>query len=236
MLNSKTRELVALQEEAARKMEETRRAFVDGMRVAKEVKHDLEVVHRKVRVLKHHQRCGLRDLYREGFDPVLKATEQPGKSGFAPLEENRAECRHLAQLHVLVFVYPIWFGSPPAMLKGYLERVIGSGVSFGPGGPGDHQEKPLANVRLVQIATSASCRPWLSEKGVTMNFHTIYGQYIADVFGAKQVYSLHLDSISNNMAALHAAEQLGRVDELADRVCAEANMDRWDRARLAAQT
>ena len=52
MLNSKTRELAALQEEAARKMEETRRAFVDGMRVAKEVRSDLEIVHRKVRVLK----------------------------------------------------------------------------------------------------------------------------------------------------------------------------------------
>ena len=52
MLNSKTRELAELQEEAVRKMEETRRAFADGMRVAKEVRGDLEVVHRKVRVLK----------------------------------------------------------------------------------------------------------------------------------------------------------------------------------------
>jgi NAD(P)H dehydrogenase (quinone) len=180
------------------------------------------------RAVKHHQKCASRDLYREGFDPVLRATEQPGKGGFAPLQENLAECRRLAQLDVLVFIYPIWFGSPPAMLKGYLERVVGSGVAFGPGA---EQAKPLANVRLVQIATSASGRPWLSEKGVPMALHTIYDQYIAEVFGAKQAYRLHLDSISADMAPLHAAEQLGRVDELADRVCAEANADRWERAR-----
>ena len=51
-MNAKTRELVELQEEAARKMEETRRAFVEGMRCAKEVRGELEVVHGKVRGLK----------------------------------------------------------------------------------------------------------------------------------------------------------------------------------------
>lgn len=52
MLNAKTRELEELQEEARRRLEETRRAFTEGMRVAKEVRGDLEFVHRKVRDLK----------------------------------------------------------------------------------------------------------------------------------------------------------------------------------------
>lgn len=187
------------------------------------------IAHRwQQRALKHHQTCGLRDLYRDGFDPVLRANEQPGKDGFSPVDENLAECRRLEQLDVLVFVYPIWFGSPPAMLKGYLERVVGSGIAFG---SGEQQAKPLAKVRLVQIATSASSKPWLSEKGLPSALHTIYDQYIAEVFGAKRVDRLHLDLISAEMAPLHAAEQLGKVDELADRVCAQANADRWDRAR-----
>lgn len=52
ILNAKTRELQELQAEAQRKMAETRRAFLEGMRAAKEVKADLEWVDRKVRVLK----------------------------------------------------------------------------------------------------------------------------------------------------------------------------------------
>lgn len=49
MLNSKTRELVALQEEAQARLAETRRSFVEGMKIAKEAKADLDYVHRKVR-------------------------------------------------------------------------------------------------------------------------------------------------------------------------------------------
>lgn len=52
MLNSKTRELVALQEEAQRRIAETRRSFVEGMKVAKQVKGDLDYVQRKVDKLK----------------------------------------------------------------------------------------------------------------------------------------------------------------------------------------
>src|SRR3546814_5999896 len=44
-------------------------------------------------------------------------------------------------------------------LKGYLERVVGSGIGFG---SGVEYPKPLVNARLVQISTSkigrASCR------------------------------------------------------------------------------
>src|SRR3546814_4560654 len=66
------------------------------------------------RVRHHHQDCDLRDLYRDNFDPVLKANEQPGKEGYAPRPENVAEREHLEKLDVLTFVYPVWFGTPPA--------------------------------------------------------------------------------------------------------------------------
>lgn len=176
----------------------------------------------------HHQTCGLRDLYADRFDPVLKAVEQPGKPGFAPLAENFEECLRLQELDVLVLVYPLWFGTPPAMLKGYLERVVGCGMKFG---AETEQAKPLGDVRLVQIVTSAASEPWLAEKGVRASLHMVYDRYIAAVFGAREVARLHLDSITDHMGEHHAARQLERVDELADQICAKANVDRWDRAR-----
>jgi NAD(P)H dehydrogenase (quinone) len=170
----------------------------------------------------------LRDLYQEGFDPVLKITEQPGKPGYAPLAENVAECRELQDTDVLVLIYPVWFGTPPAMLKGYLERVIGSGIAFNAGG---QIGRPLSKVRLVQISTSASSGPWLSEKGIPGALHTIFDSYIAEVFGAKAAHRLHIAAINEGMSTQHAATSLARVDELADLVCAEANAARWDRSR-----
>ncbi|MBV1691924.1 NAD(P)H-dependent oxidoreductase [Novosphingobium sp. G106] len=179
------------------------------------------------RAERNHQICELRDLYRDGFDPVLRATEQPGKIGFAPSADNVAECRRLQDTEVLVFVYPVWFGSPPAILKGYFERVVGCGTAFK---EGEQAAKALANVRVVQIATSASSEPWLAEKGVKGALHTLYDQYIAEVFGAKEVLRLHLGMILEAMDSHYAASQLSRVDEFADRVCAAANAERWERA------
>src|SRR3546814_8835758 len=92
--------------------------------------------------------------------PVLKANEQPWKEGYAPRPENVAEREHLEKLDVLTFVYPVWFGTPPAMLKGYLERVVGSGIGFG---SGVEYPKPLVNVRLVQISTSSRSEEHTSE-------------------------------------------------------------------------
>jgi len=176
----------------------------------------------------HHQDCDLRDLYRENFDPVLRAHEQPGKAGYAPLPENIAERERLSGLDVLTLVYPVWFGTPPAMLKGYLERVVGSGIGFG---TESEEPKPLANVRLVQISTSASSTPWLHEKGVPSALHTLFDAYIAEVFGAHATHRLHLDAITQNMGGLRAASRLREVQDFADRVCAAANADRWDRVR-----
>ena len=184
--------------------------------------------HWHARVQRNHQVSEVRDLYRDGFDPVLKAHEQPGKAGFSPLAENLAECARLQQLDVLTFVYPVWFGAPPAMLKGYLERVVGSVVSFA---EGDDLVRPLARVRLVHISTSASSEGWLAEKGIPSALHTIFDEYVAEVFGAEKSYRLHLDSIGEGMGQHHAATRLAQVDKLADLVCAEANAARWERAR-----
>jgi NAD(P)H dehydrogenase (quinone) len=178
------------------------------------------------RVLKNHQICDVRDLYRDRFDPVLKANEQPGKPGYAPTPELQEELQTLQQIDVLVFVYPIWFGTPPAMMKGYIERVLGGGgaVSDGLGA-----RRPLSHVSLVQISTSASSEAWLAEKGLESALHTILDRYVPDVFGARSADHLHLDSVVQTMTTHDIEVLLAEVSDLADRVCAEANARRWQR-------
>lgn len=180
------------------------------------------------RAERNHQICKLRDLYAEHFDPVLRGHEQPGKPGFRPASAIIEEAQRLQALDVLVLVYPVWFGAPPAMLKGYFERVVGCGMAFP---PGETPARPLANVRLVQITTSASRQPWLLEKGIPSALHTILDKYVADVFGALETHHLYLDGVSQDIQSTYASELLSRVDALADKVCADANATRWARAQ-----
>lgn len=62
------------------------------------------------------------DLYAERFDPVLTVDEL----GKKPTQDAlvRQYARELVESDVLFFVHPNWWGQPPAILKGYVDRVI----------------------------------------------------------------------------------------------------------------
>jgi putative NADPH-quinone reductase len=72
------------------------------------------------------------DLYAEGFGPLLSAdeTETVGSSAHshdAHVARHRAE---VATLDAMVFVHPNWWGMPPAVLTGWIQRVLAPGVAY----------------------------------------------------------------------------------------------------------
>ncbi len=73
-------------------------------------------------------RVRFHDLYAERFDPVLRAGEEPKD---ARLDARlRRHCRELAAADGIVIVHPNWWGQPPALLKGWVDRVIRPGVAY----------------------------------------------------------------------------------------------------------
>jgi NAD(P)H dehydrogenase (quinone) len=74
----------------------------------------------------------VRDLYRLGFDPCLKADEIPRPSGYQAASDVVAERDALSDVGVFALVYPFWFNAPPAILKGYVDRVFSMGFGYGP--------------------------------------------------------------------------------------------------------
>lgn len=70
------------------------------------------------------------DLYEERFDPVLVFHEHKRRRD---MHKDPELVRYRDQLHwadKLVFVYPIWWGRPPAMLLGYIDRMFASGFAY----------------------------------------------------------------------------------------------------------
>ncbi|PTN31187.1 NAD(P)H-dependent oxidoreductase [Desulfonatronum sp. SC1] len=70
----------------------------------------------------------LRDLYMEGFNPVLSAEEIP-ENGNVPAE-IQAHCNDLSSADGIVIVHPNWWGQPPAILKGWIDRVFRPGLTY----------------------------------------------------------------------------------------------------------
>jgi len=68
------------------------------------------------------------DLYDEGFDPILPADEIPGETSLPTGIEGH--CRELVSADGIVIVHPNWWGQPPAILKGWVDRIIRPGVAY----------------------------------------------------------------------------------------------------------
>ena len=73
----------------------------------------------------------LRDLYAINFNPVAGESESYTRSMGEPAEDLRTEMAHVNAADVLVFVCPVWWIAPPAMMKGWLDRVLRPGFAYG---------------------------------------------------------------------------------------------------------
>jgi NAD(P)H dehydrogenase (quinone) len=73
----------------------------------------------------------IRDLYAEGFQPVLTEGEWQGyldcPANCTPVQRDVDDIRWC---DTLIFVYPTWWYGLPAMLKGWLDRVLLPDVAF----------------------------------------------------------------------------------------------------------
>ncbi len=103
----------------------------------------------------------VRDLYAEGFDPVL--SEHQRGVYFDESENARGLEDHVAAVRRaegLVLVYPTWWFGMPAMLKGWFDRVWVPGVAFQLGGAKVLQPL-LTNIRRIGVVTTYGSPWWL---------------------------------------------------------------------------
>jgi putative NADPH-quinone reductase len=94
------------------------------------------------------------DLYAENFDPILPADEVPRDAKLDPVVEQH--CRELSAADGYIVVHPNWWSMPPAVLKGWLDRVWRQGVvyRFTPNGV----DRLLSGKRAVVFTTSNTPR------------------------------------------------------------------------------
>ena len=91
------------------------------------------------------------DLYEERFDPVLPEEEILQGALLTPAIETH--CVEAAAAEGFVIVHPNWWGQPPAIMKGWIDRVFRPGVAYefldGDGGEGIPRGLLKARVAIV---------------------------------------------------------------------------------------
>jgi NAD(P)H dehydrogenase (quinone) len=102
------------------------------------------------------------DLYADKFDPVFSAQEKrdylPNTQAIIQTVAPQVEMIRWAES--LVFIFPTWFYGPPAMLKGWFERVWLPGVAFNvPDKPGGKAGPGMQHIMRLSVITSSGS-PW----------------------------------------------------------------------------
>ncbi len=96
----------------------------------------------------------LLDLYAEKFDPVLS---EEGRRNYHDVSRNQTGVEpyvaRLQSAEALIVQFPTWTFGPPAMLKGFFDRLWMPGVAFDLTDPA-HAKPTLHNIkRIVGIVT-----------------------------------------------------------------------------------
>jgi NAD(P)H dehydrogenase (quinone) len=105
----------------------------------------------------------LEDLYAEKFDAAMTAAERASYyEGQYFTQSVSAQVEHLLSAEAIVLVFPTWWFSYPAILKGWFDRVWAPGVAY------DHSTgygpiKPrLHNLREMLVITSLGVSWWVN--------------------------------------------------------------------------
>jgi NAD(P)H dehydrogenase (quinone) len=71
-----------------------------------------------------------RNLYEINFNPVLTSDDfEALRTGKLPKDIEK-EQEYILQAEYLWFVFPVWWTSMPAMLKGYIDRIFLNGFAY----------------------------------------------------------------------------------------------------------
>ncbi len=70
------------------------------------------------------------DLYALGFNPLLTAADLASLQGGEVPADIKAQQAKVARAEGLAFIFPIWWSSMPALLKGWIDRVFSLGFAY----------------------------------------------------------------------------------------------------------
>lgn len=165
------------------------------------LKEDSE--HNDVRVV-------VRNLYDLDFNPVLSSDDLARiKNGETPADIAK-EQKYLGEADIISLVYPLWWGSFPAVLKGYFDRVLTNGFAFKVTSNG--AEGLLKGKKAFLHTSMGNSVEEYENKGILKAFRQIHGQEVFGFVGvdvAGHLFYPRISESSPEMKEKYIQEALG---------------------------
>jgi putative NADPH-quinone reductase len=142
------------------------------------------------------------DLYGEDFDPRLPAAELGRNARLDPALARH--CEEAAAAEGFVIVHPNWWGMPPAVLTGWVDRVLRPGVAYaftsGDGGEGVPQG--LLAARAAVILNTSNTAAERERRVFGDPLERVWKDCIFDLCGVSDVRRRMFETIVTSTPAL----------------------------------
>jgi NAD(P)H dehydrogenase (quinone) len=125
------------------------------------------------------------DLYNEGFDPILAGEEIPRDVPLPWLIKEH--CSEISQADGIIIVHPNWWGQPPAIMKGWIDRVIRPGIAyeFLEGDAGEGLPKGLLKAGAAMVFNTSNTESEREIRIFTDPLETIWKNCVFGLCGIK---------------------------------------------------
>jgi NAD(P)H dehydrogenase (quinone) len=160
------------------------------------------------------------DLYREKFNPILTEDELGSDVSVDALVNQYSG--ELLESDLLIFIHPNWWGQPPAILKGYIDRIFRPPhcYDFPAGGEGGLPVGKLRGKCAIVLNTSNTAQE-REENYFGDPLELIWKQCIFGFCGVDRFYRKNFSIVADSDEAqrirwLHEAEAL--VDEALENI------------------
>jgi len=102
----------------------------------------------------------VKDLYKEGFDPVMSIEERHSyPSQCFDNTRLKEDIEQLQQAESIVLIFPTWWFGFPAILKGWFDRVWAPGYAFEHASDTQPMKAGLTNLKEMKVITTLGA-PW----------------------------------------------------------------------------
>jgi NAD(P)H dehydrogenase (quinone) len=185
--------------------------------------------------LAHRYQVAVSDLYAQNFDPVLSERDlgtvagqegNIGELGAQAYEQGQlpvdvvAEQRKLAAAELLVLQFPLWWWGPPAIMKGWFDRVLVQGFAYGDmdaefGVPRRYGDGKLAGRKALIVVTVGEDPRSIGPRGISGDIDSLLFPLTHGMLWYLGMEALdpHVIYDANSMSAAGVAEEAERLQQ-----------------------
>ena len=153
------------------------------------------------------------DLYKENFAPIIATAEIPKNSEIDDVIQQH--CNDLVKSDGIVIIHPNWWGQPPAIMKGWIDRVMRPGVAykFAEGDNGEGVPIGLLKAQVGLVLNTSNTSEFRENTIFKDPLETIWKNCIFDfcgvpMFERKMFRIVVTSTLAQRQAWLHEVENM----------------------------